>query len=137
MTVQKKLRILRLMKLRNKKELSETILALKKLKNKILEIDALIDRLSEQSKHYTVTNGSSDVNNLHSKVIMSQKIMFATEKLKTELEKVMIDENFLKRKVERCDAINKKIDQKIGIEKSMVNSFDPVNADASKTTRLR
>lgn len=122
MTVQKKLRILRLMKLRNKKELSETILALKKLKNKILEIDALIDRLSEQSKHYTVTNGSSDVNNLHSKVIMSQKIMFETEKLKTELEKVMVDENFLKRKVERCDAINKKIDQKIGIEKSMVNS---------------
>lgn len=122
MTVQKKLRILRLMKLRNKKELSETILALKKLKNKILEIDALIDRLSEQSKHYTVTNGSSDVKNLHSKVIMSQKIMFETEKLKTELEKVMVDENFLKRKVERCDAINKKIDQKIGIEKSMVNS---------------
>ncbi|MGB0246492.1 MAG: hypothetical protein ACPF9Z_07630 [Paracoccaceae bacterium] len=122
MTVQKKLRILRLMKLRNKKELSETILALKKLKNKILEIDALIDRLSEQSKHYTVTNGSSDVNNLHSKVIMSQKIMFETEKLKTELEKVMVDENFLKRKVERCDAINKKIDQKIGMEKSMVNS---------------
>lgn len=122
MTVQKKLRILRLMKLRNKKELSETILALKKLKNKILEIDALIDRLSEQSKHYTVTNGSSDVNNLHSKVIMSQKIMFETEKLKTELEKVMVDENFLKRKVERCDAINKKIDHKIGIEKSMVNS---------------
>ena len=122
MTVQKKLRILRLMKLRNKKELSETILALKKLKNKILEIDALIDRLSEQSKHYTVTNGSSDVNNLHSKVIMSQKIMFETEKLKTELEKVMVDENFLKRKVERCDAINKKIDQKIGIEKSIVNS---------------
>lgn len=122
MTVQKKLRILRLMKLRNKKELSETILALKKLKNKILEIDALIDRLSEQSEHYTVTNGSSDVNNLHSKVIMSQKIMFETEKLKTELEKVMVDENFLKRKVERCDAINKKIDQKIGIEKSMVNS---------------
>ena len=122
MTVQKKLRILRLMKLRNKKELSETILALKKLKNKILEIDALIDRLSEQSKHYTVTNGSSDVNNLHSKVIMSQKIMFETEKLKTELEKVVVDENFLKRKVERCDAINKKIDQKIGMEKSMVNS---------------
>ena len=122
MTVQKKLRILRLMKLKNKKELSETILALKKLKNKILEIDALIDRLSEQSKHYTVTNGSSDVNNLHSKVIMSQKIMFETEKLKTELEKVMVDENFLKRKVERCDAINKKIDQKIGMEKSMVNS---------------
>lgn len=122
MTVQKKLRILRLMKLRNKKELSETILALKKLKNKILEIDALIDRLSEQSKHYTVTNGSSDVNNLHSKVIMSQKIIFETEKLKTELEKVMVDENFLKRKVERCDAINKKIDQKIGMEKSMVNS---------------
>lgn len=122
MTVQKKLRILRLMKLRNKKELSETILALKKLKNKIQEIDALIDRLSEQSKHYTVTNGSSDVNNLHSKVIMSQKIMFETEKLKTELEKVMVDENFLKRKVERCDAINKKIDQKIGMEKSMVNS---------------
>lgn len=122
MTVQKKLRILRLMKLRNKKELSETILALKKLKNKILEIDTLIDRLSEQSKHYTVTNGSSDVNNLHSKVIMSQKIIFETEKLKTELEKVMVDENFLKRKVERCDAINKKIDQKIGMEKSMVNS---------------
>ena len=122
MTVQKKLRILRLMKLRNKKELSETILALKKLKNKILEIDALIDRLSEQSKHYTVTNGSSDVNNLHSKVIMSQKIIFETEKLNTELEKVMVDENFLKRKVERCDAINKKIDQKIGMEKSMVNS---------------
>ena len=122
MTVQKKLRILRLMKLRNKKELSETILALKKLKNKIMEIDTLIDRLSEQSKHYTVTNGSSDVNNLHSKVIMSQKIIFETEKLKTELEKVMVDENFLKRKVERCDAINKKIDQKIGMEKSMVNS---------------
>ena len=122
MTVQKKLRILRLLKLRNKKELSETILALKKLKNKILEIDALIDRLSEQSKHYTVTNGSSDVNNLHSKVIMSQKIIFETEKLKTELEKLMVDGNFLKRKFERCDAINKKIDQKIGMEKSMVNS---------------
>lgn len=122
MTVQKKLRILRLMKLRNKKELNETILALKNLKNKILEIDALIDRLSEQSKYYTVTNGSSDVNHLHSKVIMSQKIIFESEKLKTELEKLMVDENFLKRKVERCDAINKKIDQKIGMEKSTVNS---------------
>ena len=73
MTVQKNLNF-EIDEVKKQERIKRKILALK-LKNKILEIDALIDRLSEQSKHYTVTNGSSDVNNLHSKVIMSQKII--------------------------------------------------------------
>jgi len=113
---QKKLKILKLLKLRSKKELSEHSRALSGVNAKIDELETLKASLATQLEYYGDRKNISSVAQLRSNGVFTQKLNVEIERIEKQSEHLAIEVQRLATELTRLDAKKQKIEDKIAFE---------------------
>ena len=112
----KKLKILKLLKLRSKKDLSEHSRALSAVNAKISELETLKISLTKQLEYYGDRKNISSVSQLRSNGVFTQKLNVEIERIDQQSEHLAIEVHRLTAELTRLDAKKQKIEDKIAFE---------------------
>ena len=113
---EKKLKILKLLKLRSKKELSEHSRAMSVVNSKISELETLKVSLTKQLEYYGDRKNISSVSQLRSNSVFTQKLNVEIERIEQQNEHLMVEVQRLAVELMRLDAKKQKIEDKIAFE---------------------
>ena len=107
---EKKLKILKLLKLRSKKDLSEHSRAMSAVNAKISELETLKVSLTKQLEHYGDRKNISSVSQLRSNGVFTQKLNVEIERIEQQNEHLMVEVQRLAVELMRLDAKKQKIE---------------------------
>lgn len=113
---EKKLKILKLLKSRSKKDLSEHSRAMSAVNAKISELETLKVSLTKQLEHYGDRKNISSVSQLRSNGVFTQKLNVEIERVEHQSEHLAIEAQRLAAELMRLDAKKQKIEDKIAFE---------------------
>jgi prefoldin subunit 5 len=112
----KKLKILKLLKLRSKKDLSEHARAMSLLNVRIEELEALKTSLTKQLEYYSERKSISSVSHLRSNGVFTQKLVEEIERIERQSEHLTTEVERCATELMRLDAKKQKIEDKIVFE---------------------
>jgi uncharacterized protein involved in exopolysaccharide biosynthesis len=114
--IKKKLKILKLLQLRSKKDLSERARAMSSVNARLDELEALKTSLTQQLEHYSERKSISSVSHLRSNGIFTQKLNVEIGRIDQQRNHLVTEFERLASEIKRLDAKKQKIMDKIASE---------------------
>lgn len=112
----KKLKVLKLLKLRSKKDLSELARAMIAVNTKIDELETLKTSLTQQVEYYSDRKSISSVAQLRSSGVFTQKLNLEIERIEEQNKNLAIEVERLATELMHLEAKKQKIENKIAFE---------------------
>lgn len=120
MMSEKRLKILKLLKQRSNKDLSEQARALSAVNARIDELNALRTSLTKQLEFYSDRNSISSVAHLRSNGIFTQKLNVEIDRIDQQCEHLSTEVENLALELMRLDLKKQKIEDKIAVEQRKI-----------------